>query len=552
MATVQTFKAKQATCFSSEIFEKAYLLAAGFDGGVFRKLRQLREAYGWKFLAMLACSQWLVKGMVWGFSLTTMDFLLRDYSVPGPKIQVYRTVAMLPWAMKPLFGLISDALPICGYRKAPYIMVTSLIAVLAHLIIGLDAERSLQVQVIVGCLLLGTMQVSVADLLTEAQYAAKIRQNPEQGPDLLTYVWGGITVGNFVATACVGWIIELMGASRVYAVVALPAALILIPTSLNWLEEKKTSYHSAATDQAKLSEQPELVFLALLMGAATILLVSIGLVQHSVWINLYVALAVSAAVITAFSLLLRPVIGRMNCFFFIQTCCAVDISGAVFYFFTDGPASFPGGPHFSTTFYASGLGMCVAILNLVGMSIYNRFMQTWRYHGLFIFANLLLCIVNLIGILVYTRTNVRLGISDAFFVLGTWGTNGIVQMWMWLPGIVLLSQLCPSGVEATMYALLAGCHNLGLSVSSYAGACVLEALGVAPRGAPNEGKQFENLWIAALVQAVAPVLTLVLLPCMIPNALQTDKLLDTGDSAVEGSPCQRLRARRQDPSYGAV
>ena len=35
-------------------------------------------------------------------------------------------------------------------------------------------------------------------------------------------------------------------------------------------------------------------------------------------------------------------------------------------------------------------------------------------------------------------------------------------------------------MEATLYALLAGCHNLGNSISDYFGAFVLESLGCTP------------------------------------------------------------------------
>merc|ERR1740130_183909 len=118
---------------------------------------------------------------------------------------------------------------------------------------------------------------------------------------------------------------------------------------------------------------------------------AVGLLQDSVWVNLAFAAVIAVVVIVSFTMLLHPMIGRMNCFFFIQTCCVVDISGASFYFFTDSASQFPQGPHFSKVFFASALGVFVAILNLVGMYIYNRYMQHWRYHGLFLFANFLVC-----------------------------------------------------------------------------------------------------------------------------------------------------------------
>lgn len=529
--------------------------------GALETLRALEEAYGWKLLGMLVFSQWLIKGLVWGFSIGSMEFLFREYAVSGPRLQIYKAIVMLPWAMKPIFGLISDALPIMGYRKGPYMAISSIVAVVAYGTVGLAEQGALQIRLIVLCLMFGCMQASVCDLLTEARYAEAIRKRPEHGPDLMTFVWGGITAGTLLATASVGFVIEHLGAQHVGAIVMVPSALILIPTCLNWMEEKKLTQDQIAKQRAKLWEQKELLFLVMLTGAATLTLVGVGLLQDSVWVNLAVACVSAVVVVFFFTVLLKPVIGKMNCFFFIQTCFVVDISGATFYFFTDTQRQYPEGPHFSKIFFASVLGVFVAILNLIGMWTYNRYMKVWRYHSLFIFANLLVCVVNLLALCVYTRFNLSLGVPDSFFVLGTWGAWAIVHMWMWIPGVVLLSQLCPQGVEATMYALLAGCHNLGLSTASYLGACLLKALEIAPTGAANEGHQFDNLWVAALVQAVAPMMTLVLLPYMIPNALQTEKLLDSEASATEGSPWKRLcawwrpagaAARPTEPAYGST
>merc|ERR1719356_2189817 len=98
-----------------------------------------------------------------------------------------------------------------------------------------------------------------------------------------------------------------------------------------------------------------------------------------------------------------------------------------------------------------------------------------------------------------------------------------------MPGVVMTSQLCPKGMEATMYALLAGCHNLGNTISSSLGAMVLVWLGCSPSGAPGESKQFENLWLASVISMILPTATLLLIPWLIPNAKQTDKLLTEGD-----------------------
>merc|ERR1719326_1707471 len=117
-------------------------------------------------------------------------------------------------------------------------------------------------------------------------------------------------------------------------------------------------------------------------------------------------------------------------------------------------------------------------------------------------ANLLISAFSILDLVLFTRTNVKYGIPDTWFVLGTSGCASIISNWQWMPNIVILSQLCPKGMEATMYALLAGCHNLGNSISEYLGAYALHVLEVQPSGTPGESKQFENLWLASLLSTL--------------------------------------------------
>merc|ERR1719326_1758242 len=119
-------------------------------------------------------------------------------------------------------------------------------------------------------------------------------------------------------------------------------------------------------------------------------------------------------------------------------------------------------------------------------------------------TNIVLSLLSVTDVMMFTRLNVRLGLPDHAFVLGASVLTTVVGQWMWMPGVVILSQLCPKGMEATMYALLAGCHNLGNTIASNCGALVLEWVGCQPSGADNESAQFTNLWLASLLATVLP------------------------------------------------
>merc|ERR1711862_55951 len=110
-------------------------------------------------------------------------------------------------------------------------------------------------------------------------------------------------------------------------------------------------------------------------------------------------------------------------------------------------------------------------------------------------------------------------------------------MGMWMPGIVILAQMVQPGMEATMYALLAGCHNLGNTVSSNMGAVMLHYLGVTPKGEVGESHTFENLYIASLLSTILPCVTCILMPYMIPHCRQDEKV----EFEMELTPYQRWK-----------
>jgi len=287
------------------------------------------------------------------------------------------------------------------------------------------------------------------------------------------------------------------------------------------------------------------------LGLASCALLATSTADFTIFSKLLIVGSLAAGIGLAFVGFLNPTLGLMNAFFFLQSMSAISVEGGSFYFFTDDPTSFPLGPHFSVWFYTTGLGLAGNACGLVGLCIYSRYMTKWRYHTIFILSNALWCVVSAVNTLVFTRRNRSIGIPDHVFVLGGTVLQNVFERWTYVPGGVLLSQVCPPGMEATMFALLAGCHNLGRSVASYLGAFLLTYLKVSPSGMPHEEVQFTGLWQAATCQAVAPLLTLWLLPRMIPNVTQTERIINyAGEAANSDSPYSRLCAAWQFPGKG--
>ena len=163
-------------------------------------IARLESSFGSELLIMLFVSQHLMKGFVNEFIAPCVAYLYGSYKVPGPQMQVYRGVTQLPWAMKPMIGLLSDAVPIFGFNKSPYILLVTLLGAAAMTCIGLMPRVSLSVTSLVLCIFLIQLQLSTTDLLTEAKYAEKMQTKPKEGPALMSFVWFGLQVGGLVAT----------------------------------------------------------------------------------------------------------------------------------------------------------------------------------------------------------------------------------------------------------------------------------------------------------------------------------------------------------------
>jgi len=497
---------------------------------------RLDDLYGAKLIVLLTTSQHILKGVVHQFMHSSVMWLMRDYKVSGPQAQVYMSVASSAWALKPMIGMTSDLVPIWGYRKAPYVIISSLIGVLSTWSIGISTTSSMSILTVVACLFGMSLQASTCDLLAEAKYSEHLHMKPAYGPDLITYVWGGITLGNLVAIALSGWIIENMGPRAVFLVCLVPCATILLPTCLNFFEEAPVPREAIDRSLNLILRQKEVLFLGMLMTVLTTALTIVGAVSSSYTVQLVFAVSALFIMLPAFHILLRPEIAKVNTFFLLQASLSISISGASFYFYTNSDKQYSQGPHFSPRFFTTQVGMAASVMSLVGLVSYTMCMKEWSYRSLILLSNVLVTFLSLLDVILFRRWNLEVGIPDSVFVLGSSGASMIIRQWQWMPGTVVMSQLCPKGMEAIMFALLAGCMNMGQQIAEYVGAYLLVELGVHPTGAPSEDAQFQNLWKASCIATLLPAVTIMLIPCLVPQANQTDKLLlSDPSSAVVGS-----------------
>eukprot|EP00930_Biecheleria_cincta_P080647 TRINITY_DN6901_c0_g1_i6.p1 TRINITY_DN6901_c0_g1~~TRINITY_DN6901_c0_g1_i6.p1 ORF type:complete len:584 (-),score=47.12 TRINITY_DN6901_c0_g1_i6:136-1887(-) len=491
-------------------------------------LNTLSDHFGHRLLVTLFVVQHVQKGFTSSLLDAARPYLYKSYGTPAPQVQVYNSVVSLPWDMKPMIGLLSDVLPIGGYHKGPYMVGACVFGCMACLLVAF-----------VICSCCTNLHFSTCDLLSEANYAEKIQKSPKHAPALLTYVWFGMTLSGLAASLFSGSLIESVGPRTPYLIAALPIIATLIPVGMGFLEEQKQTGQDVQETRTRYCEQWEVCMLCFLMFGCSVVLFCCGLIFEDPVVNAIVAMIIAAVVLISFSLVLSPLIAKFNAFVLVSNIVCLSTSGASFYFYTDTPAQYPEGPNFQPVFYNTVVGTLGSICSLAGIYFYQRYLSSWKYRDLFLFTQMLASALGSLDVLMFARVNVKLGVPDHLLVLGLSVFEPIVRQWMQMPSIVILSHLCPEGMEATMYALLAGCSNLGGTISSNLGAFLLDRMGCLPAGKIRESAQFENLWVAAAISTVLPLLVQLVSLGLIPDAYQNERLVHDRSDATAGSLLRR-------------
>jgi Na+/melibiose symporter-like transporter len=76
---------------------------------------------------------YFVQGIL-GLARLAVSFFLKDELALSPaQVAALMGIAALPWMIKPVFGFLSDGLPVFGYHRRPYLILSGLMGTAAWL-----------------------------------------------------------------------------------------------------------------------------------------------------------------------------------------------------------------------------------------------------------------------------------------------------------------------------------------------------------------------------------------------------------------------------------
>ena len=125
--------------------------------------------------------------------------------------------------------------------------------------------------------------------------------------------------------------------------------------------------------------------------------------------------------------------------------------------------------HFTPEFFGQ-LTVVSRVMAIVGIVIFRKWLLKLPLRHLFAGIMIASVILSLPAFgLIYGWYNL-LGVSPQFFALADEFVSAPLTEIAMLPMLVLVARVCPKGIEATMFALLASVMNIGLIVSDLGGA----------------------------------------------------------------------------------
>jgi len=410
----------------------------------------------------------------------------------------------LPWIIKPLWGMISDNIPLFGYRRKSYLLVGGLLAALCFFALS---TFSISAYTGVTILLIASLCGAFNSVIGEALIVESAQNNNErtditeadrqsEASNNVSFFFGVKSVGVLISAYTGGW---LLGYVSKYTVFYITMMFPLIAGLSSWLLPERRISNS------NTQREPSAIEIVSSDSSTTIDAVAVdsdnsehnhyGAQEETALLREEDTLPPSNSSenwkkITTF--VSNPLIYKPIIFIFIFSL--TPSTGSAMFFYYTNQLGF-------TTEFMGEIQLASALASILGIWIFNRYFKNTSFVKIFLWSAIICTVANLSQILLVTGMNRTLGMSDKMFCLTG---NLLIQVFAELniiPILVLACRLCPKNVEGTMYALLMAILNFGSMISNEWGAINTWLLGITET-------DFANLWILILIASLTTILPL--------------------------------------------
>jgi folate/biopterin transporter len=396
-----------------------------------------------------------VQGIL-GISRLAVSFFLKDELALSPaEVAALMGIAGLPWIVKPAFGFISDGLPIFGYRRRPYLILSGFVGVAAWLCLATIVHTTAAATL---AIVITSFSVAVSDVIVDSLVVERARnESLSDSGSIQSLCWGAVAIGGLLTAYFSGLLLEHFSTRTVFAITAV-FPLLVSAAALLITEEPVTS----AAEERKNMAKDQIMQLWQAIG------------QKVIW---------------------------MPTLFLFLWQCTPTAESAFFYFSTNELGFTPE--------FLGRVRLVTSLASLIGVWLFQQFLKNIPFRQIFLWTTIISSLLGLTALLLVTHTNRSLGIDDHWFALGDSLILTVMGQLTFMPVLILAARLCPPGIEATLFAMLMSVLNLSGLVSKEGGAILTHFLGVTDTN-------FDQLWLLVLITNLGSMLPLVFIK-LLPN-----------------------------------
>uniref|UniRef100_A0A1D1ZCQ7 General alpha-glucoside permease n=1 Tax=Anthurium amnicola TaxID=1678845 RepID=A0A1D1ZCQ7_9ARAE len=398
---------------------------------------------------------YFVQGVL-GLSRLAVSFYLKDDLHLDPaETAVISGASALPWLIKPLYGFISDSIPLFGYRRRSYLFLSGILGALSWTLMATFVNSKYSAAF---CILLGSLSVAFSDVVVDSMVVERARgESQSTSGSLQSLCWGSSAVGGIVSAYFSGSFVDAYGVRFVFAVTA---CLPLMTSAVAVLvKEQHISSAKAPTFPISFLESSR---------------------QN---------------VLQLWNAIKQPNILLPTLFIFLWQ--ATPQSDFAMFFFTTNKLRF-------TPEFLGRVKLVTSVASLVGVALYNGFLKSVPLRKIFLITTIMGSALGMTQVFLVTGLNRQFGISNEWFSIGDSLILTVLGQASFMPVLVLAARLCPPGMEATLFATLMSISNGGSVVGGLVGAGLTALLGVTK-------DHFDNLALLIVICNLSSLLPLPLL-----------------------------------------
>ncbi|KAH9618773.1 hypothetical protein KSS87_008060 [Heliosperma pusillum] len=402
---------------------------------------------------------YFVQGVLGLARLAVSFYLKDDLHLDPAETALISGFSAFPWLIKPLYGFISDSVPLFGFRRRSYLVLSGLLGAFSWSLMATIVDSKYSAAL---CILLGSLSVAFSDVVVDSMVVERARgESQSLSGSLQSLCWGSSAFGGIVSAYFSG---SLVGAYGVRFVFGVTAFLPLITSAVAVLVQERrilgpSSEFNGSVERSNLLE------------------------------------SFKQSVVQLWGTVKQPNVYYPTLFVFLWQ--ATPHSDSAMFYFTTNKLGF-------TPEFLGRVKLVTSVASLLGVGLYNGFLKRVHLKTIFLSTTIAGTVLGMTQVVLVTGFNHQLGISDEWFAIGDSLILTVLAQISFMPILVLAAKLCPEGVEATLFATLMSISNAGSVLGGLFGAGLTQVFGVTR-------DRFDNLAALIILCNLSSLLPLPLL-----------------------------------------